>query len=156
MARGITAAGILLYRFASGKPEVFLVHTGGPYFKNIDVKAWSFPKGHIEEGEDIFLGAKREFEEETGFKAPEGNYIKLGEIKRSDGKVVHVWAVEGDCDPAQLKSNMCTTEWPPRSGKEIEVPEVDYGAFVSLEDARTKLFTYLVPVVDLFNQKIKF
>lgn len=149
-------AGILLYRITLGKPEVFLVHTGGPYHVTKDADAWSFPKGLINPGENPLDAAKREYEEETSFKSPEGTYVELGVITRKDGKTVHVWAVQGDCDPSKLKSNTCMVEFPPRSGKQIEIPEVDRGAFVSLEDARTKLFTYLVPVIDLFEQKIKF
>lgn len=149
-----TAAGILLYRKQSGKIEVFLAHTGGPYYEKKDEGAWSFPKGERDdESEDLLETAKREFKEETSFDAPQGTYIELGIVKRP-GKIVHVWAVEGDCDPGKFKSNMCMVEWPPRSGKEIEIPEMDRGEFFDLDTARIKLYSYLAPVIDLFEEKV--
>lgn len=147
------AAGILLYRMKNGKPEIFLVHNGGPYYSGKDVGAWSFPKGEVNEGEDLLTAAKREFKEETSFDAPVGNYIELGSVKRP-GKIVHIWAVEGDCDPSQLKSNTCMVEWPPRSGKKIEIPEVDRGEFFDPVTARGKLFSYLAGILDAFEKKL--
>lgn len=147
------AAGILVYRIQSGKTEVLLLHTGGPYYAKKDEGAWSFPKGEIDEGEDLLEAAKREFKEETSFDAPQGNYIEIGMVKRP-GKVVHVWAVEGDFDVSNIKSNTCMVEFPPRSGKQIEIPEMDRGEFFDLETARKKLYGYLAPIIDVFEKKI--
>ena len=153
MAEKEVAAGLLMYRMKEGKPEVFLVHNGGPYYAKKDERAWSFPKGHIHEGEDILDGAKREYIEETSFEVPDVEYIELGSTT-SRNKTVHAWAFEGDCDPSKLKSNTCMVEWPPRSGKQIEIPEVDRGEFVTLDAARVKIFAYLVPLIDIFEKKI--
>ncbi len=150
---GKTSAGLILYRLRNGKPEILLGHTGGPFYAKKDAGAWSFPKGETGEGEDLLEAAKREFKEETSFDAPEGNYICLGSISRP-GKTVHVWAVQGDCDLTKFKSNTCMTEWPPKSGKQIEVPEVDRGEFFDLETARTKLYGYLAPIIDVFKEKV--
>ena len=147
------AAGILMYRIEKGKPEVLLLHTGGPYYVGKDERVWSFPKGEIDGGEDLLETAKREFKEETSFTAPEGVYTDLGEVKRP-GKTVHVWAVEGFIDITKIKSNTCMVEWPPRSGKQIEIPEMDRGEFFDLETARKKLYAYLAPAIDVFEQKI--
>src|ERR1700750_1487859 len=105
------SAGILLHR--NGAPEVFLVHPGGPFWAKKDLGAWSIPKGEYAGHEDPFGAARREFAEETGF-APDGEFIPLGTIRQAGGKLVSVWAVEGDCDPAQIQSNLCIIEWPPR------------------------------------------
>ncbi|HTV13930.1 MAG TPA: NUDIX domain-containing protein [Acidobacteriaceae bacterium] len=130
------SAGILLYR---RKPqlEVFLVHPGGPFWAKKD--AWSIPKGEYESGEEPLAAARREFEEETGMPV-EGEFIALGQIRQPSGKQVTAWAVEGDFDAAKLVSNTCLVEWPPRSGKEIEIPEVDRGAWYSVAAAREKIF----------------
>ncbi len=148
------SAGLILYRIRNGKPEILLGHTGGPFYAKKDLAAWSFPKGIVEKGEDMLEAAKREFKEETGFDVLTENYIELGPVKRP-GKTVYVWAVEGDCDPTKLKSNTCMTEWPPKSGKQIEIPEVDRGEFFDLETARTKLYGYLVPIIDIFKEKVQ-
>lgn len=148
------AAGLLMYRKKEGKIEVFLAHTGGPYYTKKDEGAWSFPKGELESHEDILEAAKREFTEETSFPIPRGEYIKLGSVTKP-GKIVHVWAVEGDCDPTKMKSNTCVVEYPPRSGKHIEIPEMDRGEFFDLDTARIKLYRYLAPIIDQFKEKIK-
>jgi predicted NUDIX family NTP pyrophosphohydrolase len=96
------------------------------------------PKGEVEEGEDIFAAAQREFTEETGLQ-PGGKFISLGEVKHRSGKRVHVWAFEGDCDPAEIRSNTFEMEWPPRSGKRQTFAEVDRGAFFGVEEARRKM-----------------
>jgi predicted NUDIX family NTP pyrophosphohydrolase len=130
------SAGILLFR---RKPhlEVFLVHPGGPFWAKKD--AWSIPKGEYEPGEDPLAAARREFAEETG--APiDGDFVALGQIRQPSGKQVTAWAVEGDFDPAKLASNLCLVEWPPRSGKEIEIPEVDRGAWFTVDAARKRIF----------------
>ncbi len=155
MAETIITGGLLMYKMKDGRPVVFLAHAGGPYYQNKDEGAWDMPKGEINPGEDIFEAAKREFKEETGFDVPaDAAFIDLGTVKRP-GKTVYVWAFLGDCDPSKMKSNTCMVEWPPRSGKQIEIPEADRGDFFDLETARKKLYKYLVPIVDAFEEKIK-
>ena len=132
------SAGILLYRLRKGALEVFLVHPGGPYWRNKDVGAWSIPKGLLEEGDDELAAAKREFEEETGSRV-DGEFIELTPLAQPSGKVVHAWAVEGDIDASSVRSNTFRMEWPPRSGKMQEFPEVDRGAWFTLDLAREKI-----------------
>lgn len=134
------SAGILLYRRMPGL-EVFLVHPGGPFWAKKD--AWSIPKGEYEPDEEPLAAARREFEEETGAAGERvfrGEFLALGVIRQPSGKQVTAWAVEGDFDPAQLRSNTCLVEWPPRSGREIEIPEVDRGAWFPVEAARERIF----------------
>jgi len=135
---GKKSAGILMYRFREGSLEVFLVHPGGPLWQKRDSGAWSIPKGEIDEGGDPLETARREFHEETGFEI-EGDLMPLAPIKQSGGKRVYAWAVEGDCDPDQIRSNLFAMEWPPRSGKQAEFPEVDRAAWYSIAEARDKL-----------------
>ena len=132
------SAGIVLYRLQSGEVEVFLVHPGGPFWARKDEGAWSIPKGEYEAGEDPLTVAKREFREETGFDI-EGTFHPLTALKQPSGKVISAWAVEGDVDAAALTSNTFTLEWPPKSGKTREYPEVDRGAWCDLPTARVKL-----------------
>jgi len=141
------SAGVLLYRSRNGVLEFLLVHPGGPFFKNKDEGAWTIPKGEIGEGEDALVAAIREFEEELGFK-PTGSFIELTPIKQKGGKIVHAWAVEGDCDPAQIKSNTFTMEWPPRSGRQAEFPEVDRAQFFNLEEAKAKINPAQIPILE--------
>jgi predicted NUDIX family NTP pyrophosphohydrolase len=137
------SAGILLYRSrGDGATEFLLVHPGGPYWTKRDEGAWSIPKGGIEAEEDSRGAALRELEEELGPAAPElapGGLIELGSIRQRAGKVVEAWAAEGDFDPAALDSNTFAIEWPPRSGREVEFPEVDRAGWFELEAARRKL-----------------
>ncbi len=133
-----TSAGILLYRMLNDALEVFLVHPGGPYWAKKDEGSWSVPKGEFEVGEDSLGAAKREFREETGLDI-NGNFIELTPLKQPSGKVVYVWAVEGNLDATSIKSNMFSMEWPPRSGKEQEFPEVDKGGWFTITQAREKL-----------------
>ena len=128
------SAGLLMYRRRSREVEVLLVHPGGPYWVKKDKGAWGVPKGEYEPGEDPLDAAKREFTEETGFPA-EGEFLELGTIQQKGGKIVVAWAFEGDCDPAALVSNTCEVEWPPRSRRMIEIPEVDAGRWFSLAEA---------------------
>ncbi len=132
------SAGLLMFRWREGTLEVFLVHPGGPFWARKDDGAWSIPKGEYEEDEDPLAAARREFEEETGFAA-EGRFTPLGEIKQAGGKVVTAWAVEGDCDASLLKSNLFPMEWPPKSGRMQEFPEVDRAGWFPIEAARMKL-----------------
>lgn len=133
-----TSAGILLYRLRDDKLEVLLVHPGGPYFRNKDEGAWSIPKGETDGEEDLLAVALRELAEETGLQ-PAGPFTALKPIKQKGGKVVHAWASTGDCDPARIKSNTFTIEWPPRSGRRQEFPEIDRAEFFGLEEGRRKI-----------------
>lgn len=135
------SAGLLVYRLKNGRPEVFIVHNGGPYWAKKDDGFWSLPKGEFDDNEEALDAAKREFEEETGFSPPAGPYIELGDTDYPRGhKVVLAWAAEGDYEAADLKSNSFEMEWPPRSGKRQEFPEVDRGGWFSLAEAAKKLF----------------
>ena len=129
------SAGLLLFRRTRGALEVLLAHPGGPYWTGRHEGAWSLPKGGIDPGENPLDTARREFTEETGF-TPEGPFIPLGQITQRGGKIVHAWAFEGDCDPSHLTSVTTRVEWPPRSGRLMDVPEVDRIAFFGLEEAR--------------------
>ena len=142
-----TSAGLLLYRDAAGRLEVLLVHPGGPFWAKKDAGAWSIPKGEIGEGEDPLAAAKREFEEETGTR-PTGEAIALTPRRQAGGKLVHAWAVRGDLDPAALKSTTFTLEWPPRSGRRQEFPEVDRAAWFTLDEARDKILKSQAPFLD--------
>ena len=132
------SAGIVLYRTCDGQLQVFLVHPGGPFWAKKDQHAWSIPKGEFED-EDPLMAAVREFQEETGFELTAGEVRALGTVRQSGGKLVHAFALEGDLDPAMLSSNTFTMEWPPRSGREQEFPEVDRGDWFTLDEAREKL-----------------
>jgi predicted NUDIX family NTP pyrophosphohydrolase len=134
-----SSAGILLYRVRAGEPEVLLVHPGGPFWARKDRGAWSIPKGEYEEGDDPRAAALREFEEETGRPLDAGELAALGKIKQRGGKVVTAWAAEGDLDPAAITSNTFELEWPPRSGRMREFPEVDSAQWFALPEARTKI-----------------
>jgi len=142
------SAGLLMYRRKNGL-EVFLVHPGGPFWAQRDMGAWSIPKGEYADGEEPLAAARREFEEETGFPAT-GGFIELGELKQAGGKIVSAWAFEGDCDARDLRSNTFTMEWPPRSGRKMEFPEVDRGSWYSIEDARK----YLLPAQCVFLDRL--
>jgi predicted NUDIX family NTP pyrophosphohydrolase len=132
------SAGLLMYRRSGAAIEVLLAHPGGPHWVNKDLGAWSLPKGEYEDDEAPLAAARREFEEETGF-APAGPYLELGELRQPSGKRVIAWAFEGDCDPAQLKSNEFEMEWPPRSGKMASYPEMDRAAWFTLEEAARRI-----------------
>ncbi|HWY74431.1 MAG TPA: NUDIX domain-containing protein [Verrucomicrobiae bacterium] len=142
-----TSAGLLMYRVGNGRLEVLLVHPGGPFWRNKDTGAWSIPKGETEGDEDPLFAAQREFREETGL-APDGDFISLGSVRLKSGKTVHAWAFQGDCDPSLVKSNTISLEWPPKSGKLIEVPEVDQAAFFSVAEARIRINPGQIPFLD--------
>jgi predicted NUDIX family NTP pyrophosphohydrolase len=144
---GKRSAGLLLYRKRDGALEVFLVHPGGPFWAKKDAGAWTIPKGEIGENEGALAAARREMAEETGF-SPEGRFIELPHIRQKAGKLVIAWAVEGDCDPAQLRSNLFPMEWPPRSGQTADFPEVDRGEWFSLGKAREKILEAQQPLLD--------
>jgi predicted NUDIX family NTP pyrophosphohydrolase len=147
------SAGLLMYRWLHGAVEVFLVHPGGPFWKNKDDGSWSIPKGEYPEGEDPLEAARREFREETGFE-PGPNLAALGDLRQPSGKILSVWAFEGDCDPAELRSNTFSTEWPPKSGRTSEFPEVDRGAWFSIDAAKTKLLKGHVAFLDRLLAKL--
>jgi predicted NUDIX family NTP pyrophosphohydrolase len=133
------SAGLILYRYRlrspKGELEVFLIHPGGPYWAKKDKGAWAIPKGEYKKGEDPLTAAQREFQEETGFHAA-ARFVDLGSIEQTSGKIVAVWAFEGDCDPADLVSNTCLIEWPPHSGRSLKIPEVDRGRWFGITEAR--------------------
>jgi predicted NUDIX family NTP pyrophosphohydrolase len=127
-----------MYRFNDGVLQVLLAHPGGLFFQNKDEGAWTIPKGEPDADEDLFVTAQREFEEETGIK-PTGPFIPLKPIQQKGGKIVHAWAFEGDCDPKAIKSNTFMMEWPPKSGRQMEFPEIDRADWCDLETARKKI-----------------
>jgi predicted NUDIX family NTP pyrophosphohydrolase len=129
------SAGIVLYETEEGVLRVLLAHPGGPFEKKDDRGRWSIPKGEVDEGEDLLACARREFFEETGHDAGDGPFHPLGEITQKGGKVVHAWATPGKWDPAKFQSNTFTTEWPPKSGRMREFPEVDKAEMLPLEAA---------------------
>lgn len=146
------SAGLMMYRRRNSRLEVFLVHPGGPFWANKDLGAWSIPKGEYLDDEEALEAAKREFLEETGF-APHGNFLELGDLKQPGGKIITAWAFEGDCDPRKLRSNTFMMEWPPRSGRRIEFPELDRGCWYIVEDARLRLSTGQRPFLDRLLQR---
>lgn len=131
--------------------EVMLVHPGGPFWMKKDAGAWSLPKGELNSGEDALEAAQREFQEETGLR-PRGEFIPLGEVKQKSGKVILAWAFEGDCDPTSVKSNTFLMEWPPRSGKKQEFPEIDRAQFFGLEEARKKINPAQLALLDTLER----
>ncbi|XBH08966.1 NUDIX domain-containing protein [Edaphobacter paludis] len=141
------SAGLMMYRQLTNELEVFLVHPGGPIWARKDKGAWTIPKGEYGPDENPLAAARREFEEETGFVAT-GEFADLGTVQQKSGKVVTVWAFEGDCDPLQLTSNTCQIEWPPRSGHQLEIPEIDRGRWFSIEEARKYIREEQQPLLD--------
>jgi predicted NUDIX family NTP pyrophosphohydrolase len=141
------SAGLMMFRETSGGLEVFLVHPGGPVWAKKDKGAWTIPKGEYKKGEEPLEAARREFQEETGFDS-RGKFLELGSIRQKSGKIVTAWAFRGDCDPAKLTSTTCKLEWPPRSGKRIEIPEIDRGQWFSLDGAREYIREEQEPLLD--------
>ena len=131
------SAGLVLYRLRGGALEMLLVHLGGPLWAKKDAGAWFVPKGEIEGDEDPLAAARREFREETGFE-PKAPFLPLGSTRNKSGKTILAWAFAGDCDPAALRSNMFAMEWPPKSGRRQQFPEVDRAAFFTIAEAREK------------------
>jgi predicted NUDIX family NTP pyrophosphohydrolase len=129
----------LLHRRRDGELEVLLVHPGGPFWARRDAGAWSIPKGEYTAGEDPLAAARREFAEELGSPAPDGDVRDLGEVRQKSGKLVRAWALEGDLDAGSIVSNEVDVEWPPRSGKTISIPEVDRAQWFRLADARQRI-----------------
>lgn len=148
------SAGLLMYRRRGGELQVLLVHPGGPFFVHKDEGVWSIPKGEIEGDEDLLTAARREFREETGFPS-QGPFLPLEPVQQPGGKLVHCWAFEGDCDPTSLVSNTFTLEWPPRSGRRAEFPEVDRAEFFNLATARRKIHPAQVPLLDQLETALR-
>lgn len=141
------SAGILLYRKVNNQLQVFLVHPGGPFYKNKDDGAWSIPKGEFLDNEDALLAAKREFLEETG-QSINGEFIKLKPVKLKSGKTVHAWTIEGDIDHEVIVSNLFEMEWPPRSGKMVSFAEVDRAAWFEPAVAKIKINPAQIALID--------
>ena len=149
------SAGVLLYRrTAADGTEVLLVHPGGPFWARRDAGAWSIPKGETGEEEDPRACARREFEEELGVPPPDGRTIDLGEVRQRGGKLVVAFAVEGDLDPDDVRSNTFTMEWPPRSGRQREFPEIDRAAWFGPEEARENLVPAQAEFVDRLLERV--
>ncbi|KAB1987074.1 MULTISPECIES: NUDIX domain-containing protein [Streptomyces] len=136
---GKRSAGLLLFRRTGHGVEVLVGHMGGPYFARKDAGAWTLPKGEYEPGEAAWDAARREFQEELGLPPPDGEAVALGEVTQANGKVVTAWAVEADLDPAAVVPGTFTMEWPPRSGRFQEFPELDRVEWMPPERARTLL-----------------
>jgi predicted NUDIX family NTP pyrophosphohydrolase len=143
-----TSAGILLHRAGAAGREVLIGHMGGPFWAKKDAGGWSIPKGEYGPGEDAFAVACREFEEELGMPVPATVYLPLGELRTTSSKVLTVWAADGDLDATAAVSNTFALEWPPRSGRMQEFPEIDRAGWFGIEDAREKLVTGQVPFLD--------
>ena len=146
------SAGLLLYRVRDGELEVFIAHMGGPYWANKDEGAWSIVKGEYEDGEEPLAAARREFLEETGSSPPDGPTVELGEVRQSSGKRIVAWAIEGDFDPGGVVSNTFSIEWPPRSGRQQQFPEIDRAAWFDTTTAREKLVKGQVPFIDALER----
>ncbi len=147
------SAGILLYREVAGRLEVLLAHPGGPFWAGKDEGAWSIPKGEFEDAEEPLAAARREFEEEIGMVV-DGDFIPLEPLRQPSGKMVFVWAVQGDFDPVQLKSNTFSMEWPLHSGRRKEFPEVDRAAWLPIETAMRKIVKGQMPFLLQFQEKL--
>lgn len=148
------SAGLLMYRWRGAEPELLIVHPGGPFRAKKDEGAWSIPKGEYAEGDDPLAAARREFIEETGFFAG-GAATCLGDLKQSGGKIVTAWAVQGDCDASLARSNMFTMEWPPKSGRMQDFPEIDRAAWHTPEVATAKLLKGQTEFVDRLIAKLE-
>jgi predicted NUDIX family NTP pyrophosphohydrolase len=147
-----TSAGLVVFRERAGGLQVLLAHMGGPYWARKDDGAWTIPKGELEDGEQPPAAARREYAEELGHPPPEGPLLELGEIRQRGGKRVVAFAVEGDFDPAQLRPGMFELEWPQRSGRLQEFPEVDRVAWFDLETARRKIVGAQAELLDRLAQ----
>ena len=147
------AAGLLLFRRVVESLEVLLVHPGGPLWARKDDGAWSIPKGEVEPDEDALAAARREVEEETGAR-PSGTFIALSPVRQTGGKIVHVWAIESDFDPASLESNLFEMEWPPKSGNRRSFPEVDRAAWFDLETAGRKILPSQAVVLQHLQERL--
>jgi predicted NUDIX family NTP pyrophosphohydrolase len=149
-----TSVGILLWRRRKGRLEVLLGHPGGPYFAGKDADQWTVLKGEVEPGEDLLAVARREFAEETGHQPPDGPLLELGGIRQKSGKLVLAFAIEGDLDPATAESNTFEMEWPPRSGRVQEFPEIDRVAWFDLREAGVRIKAAQTPFLDRLERDV--
>jgi predicted NUDIX family NTP pyrophosphohydrolase len=150
----VESAGLVLYRLRDGKPEVLLVHPGGPVWKRRDEGAWSIPKGEMRPGESRLDAARREFQEELGLPPPDGDLAPLGSVRQGGGKVVHAWTAQGDVDVTRMSSATFVMEWPPRSGKMQEFPEVDKAAWFDLAAARRMILPAQSTFLDRLEERL--
>jgi predicted NUDIX family NTP pyrophosphohydrolase len=150
----VQSAGILLWRRREGGLEVFVAHMGGPFWAKKDEAAWSIPKGEFDPDEDSLLAARREFVEEVGVPAPEVDYVSLGEFRYSSGKTVTAFAAESDFEVAEVHSNTFPVEWPPRSGRIQEFPEIDRAEWMPVADAAWRLVKGQQPILDALQATI--
>ena len=148
------SAGIVLYRSGAAGIEVLLVHPGGPFWAKKDAGAWSIPKGEYEDGEDPLACALREFEEETGTRLAADDVVELGNVRQKSGKQVTAWAGAGDLDPQTVRSNTFVMEWPPRSGRQAEFPEIDRAEWFGLDAAREKLVGGQVELIERLASRV--
>jgi len=152
-----TSAGLLLYRFKNDVPEFFLVHPGGPFWKNKDIGSWSIPKGEVEENEDYLEAAMRETKEETGIpiSIPKEKFIPLREVQQNPSKRIYAWVAEIDFEVGDIKSNLFEMEWPPKSGKKQSFPEVDEAGWFPFEEARTKILPGQTSLLEELKRKLE-
>ena len=148
------SAGILVYRIVKKKPEVFLVHPGGPFWKNKDAAAWSIPKGEFDSDESALDAGQREFEEETGIRL-KGKFIELQPVKQKSGKTVYAWAHEGDIDATSIRSNSFEIEWPPKSGKKSSFPEIDKAEWFDIKTGKEKINAYQKNLLEQLEDLLK-
>jgi predicted NUDIX family NTP pyrophosphohydrolase len=148
------SAGLLMYRVREGELEFLLAHPGGPFWAGRDAGAWTIPKGEIETGEEPLAAARREFEEEVGFKA-KGDFMALTPIQQRSGKIVHAWAFAGDCDPSHVTSGTFRMEWPPKSGRFEDCPEVDRAGFFRMSEAKQKINPAQLPLLEELAWKVR-
>ncbi|HVY32605.1 MAG TPA: NUDIX domain-containing protein [Polyangiaceae bacterium] len=151
---GKHSAGLLVYRGSGPTLEVLLVHPGGPFWAKKDDGAWFIPKGEIEPGEDALAAARREFNEELGIAPPAGEPLELGSVKNKGGKLIDAWAIAGDLDLSDFKSNLFSMEWPPRSGKQREFPEVDRAQYFGIEGATQKMHPAEQPLLQRLLERL--
>ena len=151
---GKKSAGILLYRFKNENLEVMLAHPGGPFWAKKDAGVWSIPKGEFEDDEEALVAAKREFEEELGKKVFAKKFIELTPVKSKGKKTIYAFAAEEDFDTTNITSNLCWVDWPPRSGKRIEIPEIDKAEWFNVETAKEKIIGYQLPLINELINKI--
>lgn len=148
------SAGVLLYRRIANRVEVFLVHPGGPFWARKDEGAWSIPKGEIDDGEELESAAKREFAEETGMTLT-GELEPLGVFKQPSGKLVAAFALEGEIEPSRVRSNECQIEWPPKSGRMIDIPEIDRAGWFAPREALVKITRGQRPIIETFVSRFE-
>ena len=151
---GKKSAGILLYRLKNKSLQLMLVHPGGPFWAKKDKGVWSIPKGEFDDEEPL-IAAKREFEEELGKRVLTKNFIDLDPVKSKSGKIVYAFAAEEDFDVTNIKSNLCWVDWPPRSGKRIEVPEIDKAEWFNIDEAKKKIIGYQLPLIENLIEQLR-